>query len=132
MANEQEQIRRIVRELEGMTERVVAGVALEVHAELVEDTPVDTGWARANWVPNIGAPGPSSSDPTGSPGSARARAQAGVARLSAYRLSQGKVHVTNNVPYIEALNAGHSKQAPAGFVEAAVDRGIQQALRRLA
>ncbi len=29
--------------------------------------------------------------------------------------------VENNVEYIGALNRGHSKQAPAGFVEAAID-----------
>ena len=28
--------------------------------------------------------------------------------------------ITNDAPYIEALNGGHSKQAPAGFVEAEV------------
>lgn len=122
---------RIIRELEGLTERVVAGVALEVHAELVESTPVDTGWARANWVPNVGAPGDSSTAGQGEPGGAQAAQQAGVARVATYRLSQGQVHVTNNVPYIEALNAGHSQQAPAGFVEAAVERGIIQATRRL-
>ncbi|MDH7971042.1 hypothetical protein QH494_02515 [Sphingomonas sp. AR_OL41] len=29
--------------------------------------------------------------------------------------------IENNVEYIEALNAGHSKQAPAGYVENTID-----------
>lgn len=127
-----EQIRIIMGELEGLTEKVVAGTAMEVHAELVRDTPVDTGWARANWVPNIGSPGNSSDAQEGNVGQAGAAAQAGLARLASYRLSQGAVYVTNNVPYIEPLNAGHSLQAPAGFVEAAVERGLKQAIARLA
>jgi hypothetical protein len=34
----------------------------------------------------------------------------------------GVVEITNNVEYIAKLNDGHSAQAPAGFIEAAVDR----------
>lgn len=30
--------------------------------------------------------------------------------------------ITNAVPYIGELNRGHSKQAPAGFIEAVIDR----------
>ncbi|MXO94293.1 hypothetical protein GRI62_11870 [Erythrobacter arachoides] len=30
--------------------------------------------------------------------------------------------IFNNVEYINALNNGHSKQSPAGFVEAAIDK----------
>lgn len=31
-------------------------------------------------------------------------------------------HVQNSVPYIGRLNDGHSTQAPAGFIDAIVDR----------
>lgn len=30
--------------------------------------------------------------------------------------------ITNSVPYINRLNDGHSKQSPAGFIEAIVDK----------
>ena len=30
------------------------------------------------------------------------------------------VYISNNLEYIQALNEGHSQQAPAGFVEKAV------------
>lgn len=33
----------------------------------------------------------------------------------------GGMTVENQVPYIEALNTGHSKQAPAGFIEQVID-----------
>lgn len=34
----------------------------------------------------------------------------------------GQRHVQNSVPYIGELNNGHSNQAPAGFIEAIIDR----------
>ena len=46
----------------------------------------------------------------------------GPAVLGAYRLEDGPTFVTNNAAYIRRLNAGHSAQAPAGFVEAVVAR----------
>ena len=33
--------------------------------------------------------------------------------------------VANNVAYIRRLDAGHSKQAPAGFVRAALAKAVQ-------
>jgi hypothetical protein len=35
-----------------------------------------------------------------------------------------EVHISNNLPYIGALNDGHSKQAPADFVRLAVMDGL--------
>ena len=37
--------------------------------------------------------------------------------------------VENNVEYIGALNRGHSKQAPAGFVEAELDAALRRLTR---
>lgn len=132
MSDEERQIRIIVEELEGYTEKVVTGVALEIHAVLTEDTPLDTGWARANWVPAVGAPGDSSSEPKGNEAAAKAKATAGLVAVAGYKLRKGVVHVTNNVPYIEVLNSGSSAQAPADFVPRAIEKGIAAALRRLA
>lgn len=106
----------------------MAAIALQVLANLVASpsrggTPVDTGWARANWVPNIGEP---LTGVVGTREAVTAGAQAaGQAKLIRYKLGQGPIYLTNNVEYIKRLNAGHSKQAPAGFIQAAVARGIK-------
>ena len=50
------QVRAVIRSLERLSERVITKITLDVTANLIESTPVDTGWARANWVPQIGAP----------------------------------------------------------------------------
>lgn len=88
-------------------------------------TPVDTGHARANWVPAIGAPhsGEVADDSSH---------DAGVASVLAYALGQGPLFVSNSAPYINALNYGHSKQAPSMFIERCIDEALQTMKQQLA
>ena len=128
-ASETAQILAIGRGITQLTERSVRKITLDVHANLVEHTPVDTGWARANWVPRTGVP---LQAPVGQPGSggvaaAAAASSTGIAKVLSYALTQGKVFVTNNVPYIERLNNGYSRQEPAGFVQRAIRRAVARA-----
>lgn len=103
--------------LDRRIEQAVARIAVNVTHELVAITPVDTGWARANWIPAVGQP---------ARGTGTSRQAAGLAEVVAFRLEHGKAFVSNNVPYIRRLNAGHSKQAPAAFVEYAVAKGVAE------
>jgi hypothetical protein len=101
---------------------IVKATALEIDANLRASpdqggTPVDTGNARANWIPSIGQPHDGEVSGNGAH-------DAGVAQLARYQLSAGPVHITNAAPYIDALNHGSSKQAPALFVESAIDRAL--------
>lgn len=128
------EIRAIVTGLTRVTEKVITRLSFNVTANLIEDTPVDTGWARANWVPSIGvsydSPAVAPSDPGQVSGQAAAQ-QAAVAGLTGYKLRRGRVFISNNVPYIRRLNDGSSKQAPRGFVQAAIRRGIAQTGREV-
>ncbi len=128
----QNNIRVVLRGLKGFTERLVRVIVLDATANLIEDTPVDTGWARANWIPSIGAPPTSPAGETGSGepdvGAAGAAQQQGVAQIAVgYTLEQGNVSITNNVPYIRRLNEGSSSQAPAMFVQSAIARALNNA-----
>lgn len=128
-AYEDTQIRAVIQALKETTEKVVIRLSLNITANLIEDTPVDTGWARANWVPAIGASprAQASSQPTNSMvQNQAARQSAGQVGLLSYKLGQGSVFISNNVPYINRLNDGSSTQAASGFVQAAIRRGIQQ------
>jgi hypothetical protein len=114
---------RIAKGIEGY----VADVAKSIGEELVPTTPVKTGLARGNWRPSLRVPvsaATSLADPTG---------RATIARIASvgnqYRLGE-TMFITNHLPYIRSLNAGSSPQAPAGFVEAAVERGLEKATRR--
>jgi hypothetical protein len=129
MADERRQIRAVVRALEGVAERVVAKIVLDVTANLIETTPVDTGWARANWVPAIGAAYAADlrgvSPTIGAISGADVLQVAGqTAVATGYRIGQGSVFVSNNVPYITRLNDGSSSQAPAGFVQRAIAKAV--------
>ena len=124
-------VRGVIRVLEADAERRIKKLTLDVHANLVEMTPVDTGWARANWVPSISSPYPGGGQefPTrearaAAVGQGRSVQQAGTAAVLGYRLSMNAIYITNNVPYIEELNEGSSKKAPAGFVQYAIAQAI--------
>ena len=130
------QIQAIVRGLERVTERVVTKITLDVTANLIETTPVDTGWARANWIPAIGAPivrdltGVEATVQNASLGAGEQQ-QALVAVVTGYKLARGAVFVSNNVPYIIKLNDGFSRQAPSGFVQMAIRKAVTQDIKGL-
>ena len=118
----------VTKELQEHVEKLIKKVTLETTAELIEATPVDTGWARANWVPNI-------NERFDKTAGTRQNAERGTVDISAQQ--QGKIDVliryklpdtifvSNNVEYISALNDGHSLQAPAGFVQQSIAKAIQ-------
>lgn len=121
--------RRIEGLLRRAVELVIRKISLDVTANLIETTPVDTGWARANWVPSVGTPfeGTAGSREEAEGGQINPGPQvAGQAEILRYRLSDGSAFSSNNVPYILRLNDGSSAQAPAGFVEAAIDKALTQ------
>lgn len=119
-------------DLDRHTSELVQQLASEVHANLVEATPIDIGWARANWVPSVGAPvvtqpitAPESSDVQIQLG----RVSAAQAQILTYSIADGPVFIANNVPYIRRLDDGWSSQAPAGFVKAAIEQAVRSVAR---
>ena len=119
----------VMTQLKDFTEDVIKQVTLEVTAVLGEDTPVDTGWAQANWVPNIGS---SHTGTAGTKESVTATAkEEGIAKVLALYQLPDIVFVTNNVSYIERLNAGHSDQAPSGYIQVGILKAIQAVENRV-
>ena len=122
--------RNVINALERAVEQVMVRLSVNTTAELIERTPTDTGWARANWVPAIGTAFEGNAEDLSEearraavPGQA-AQQQSSTAALLGYRLEEGTVFIANNVPYIVFLNEGSSQQAPAGFVQDAIAAGI--------
>ncbi len=126
------QIRVVIGDLEAFATRIVKRIALNATANLIETTPVDTGWARANWVLEIGAPfrGTAGTREQAESGRIDASAQqSGIAAVATgYKLGP-EIFLSNNVPYITRLNEGSSAQAPAAFVQAAILRAVEQTVR---
>lgn len=125
-----DQLSFIIADLKKFTGKETLGLALDVQANLQEDTPRDTGWARANWVMSTGVPVDDPgiaqiTDPTPSQVIQASQRSAEAARgLSGYELKDGAIFTTNNVPYIIPLNEGHSPQAGAAFVQRSVGRAL--------
>lgn len=109
---------------------VVRKVALVADQAVVMATPVDTGRARSNWISEannsseqiIEAYTPGEQGNTAAANTQSALDQAEQV-ISGYRAGDS-LHLTNNLPYIQALNDGSSAQAPANFVEIAIQTAV--------
>lgn len=97
-------------------DKKVRTAALVVDAELAVTTPVDTGRARANWLPSLNVPSSKTVEPGG-------KEEINTA-LNSFKIGD-TVFITNNLPYIRRLNEGYSKQAPAGFVDSAILKAVR-------
>lgn len=94
-------------------EKAHRAVALEGLKGVVQMTPVDTGRARANWQVTQDEPATGVVDATDKPGATTIGAgSAKVGEAKPFSVT----YITNNLPYIEKLEDGHSKQAPAGML----------------
>lgn len=116
--------------------RVKWQAALAVDQAVVLGTPVDTGTARSNWVVSLDEPSDRTQEAytalADGDMSETANARAAMAQgagVIARALPEQDIHITNNLPYIVPLNEGSSAQAPAAFVEEAVDAGLGAARR---
>lgn len=90
----------------------VRGVYLAGLANVIQETPVDSGRARNNWFLSVDIPDDSVTTSTSS-GLATIRSL----RKMPLRVLDRKIYLSNNLPYIGALEyGGHSKQAPNGMV----------------
>lgn len=99
--------------------------AIQTGSSLIMNTPRDTGHARSNWLPSLNNPILSEID---------AKDYGGDATVSKLKAEAGKfssndksIHLTNNVPYINKLNQGHSdQQEDFGWMERIIEATIIQ------
>lgn len=134
------QTKKVIDDLEGFSSKLVTRLMLDLRANVIEETPVDTGWARANWLFGVGS---QPEDPGSVGGKDREALLARVAGRRAaaagteidvisYSIADGSVWLSNFVPYIVVLNEGHSSQAEPGWVQASIQKAIIENTRRAA
>lgn len=99
---------------------MVRQVALAADQAIVVGTPVDTGRARANWIAQIGSASDAVLPEPASPLGATQASLDNAENIIRGYLAGSSIHLTNNLPYIQRLNDGYSRQAPANFVENAI------------
>ena len=96
-------------------------IAFQALEGLVNATPVDKGRAQGNWQVSIGQP-VENALPLGATGEQALSKGGGVINSIPPFGPFVIIYLTNNVPYIRRLNAGHSGQAPPMFVEKVFER----------
>ena len=112
-------------------------IARSILQELVYNTPVDTSKLLSNWQIGIGSPYnvdlPAYS--VGSLGSTYLSSAADTLAIGNYRLSQRQIgepiYISNNAPYVREVDQGTSTRVGYHFIEPAVIRGKDNALRNL-
>lgn len=122
-------------------------IAIDSLRAVAAETPVDTGKARSNWRVSIGhtlqaaiqpfSPYPSRWKPPypsgGSKGeTANLDAAVNLAKMRLGGYKGGTIVIANNLPYINRLNHGHSKQSTPGWIERALGEVITSKSRKIA
>lgn len=95
-------INAFVKKTERKTLNIFRAVSYDVFGRIVVRTPVDTGRLRGNW------------------------------HISQVITLGERVFISNNLPYAEAIEDGHSKQAPMGMVKVTIaefDSIVNKAVR---
>ncbi len=107
----------------GLVRRIVQRVSLDcaeniiVGGKYAPGTPVDTGLARSSWHVQLNdrALPPARPHSVGAHVAWSGAVDKGTAALAGMGLGD-VAYILNNLPYIKALEYGHSKQAPRGMV----------------
>lgn len=95
------------------------GVTIALFGAVIQDTPVDTGRARANWRVSEGDPELKEIDRADKTGEV---AKGEILALVTKSEGDKPVFLANNLPYAEPLENGHSRQQPEGMVRKNVAR----------
>lgn len=100
-------------------------ISMALLSEIVQRSPVDTGRFRNNNVVSIGAADHSQLE--GNDKSGAAAIQRGSTVIASGK-PYSVIYIQNNLPYAEALENGHSQQAPAGIYGVSF-HGVTQAYK---
>ena len=100
-------------------------VVLETDQQVKTQSPVDTGRFRASWAIGENAIGNYDAGTGGPLSPVRINYAPGTERVG------NTYHVHNSLPYAESLANGHSRQAPAGWIDI-IARQMTNRARQLA
>ncbi len=135
---DQKQIKRITQQLKIVTEKIVVRLGVKATEFLFAETPVQSGFTRSSWRPQIGVPfitdlseevEESLEVRIALAATAANEQNAAKAALSGYKLEQGPIFITNNTPHISELNDSTARQKPIGFVQRARARAVTEGLQ---
>ena len=106
--------KKIESKIDRTLDQGIRATILELSTAIIKDTPAKTGLARGNWQASIGR-GATGEVSVVNKRSGEAKAIAEVNQKASVAVGD-LYYLTNNLPYIERLEYGWSKQAPGGMV----------------
>lgn len=127
-------IERREKELAKANSQRAVSFAQQIVIELATDTPVDTTEAISNWQVALNAPVATDIPPwmpgfNGSTYNYSRNATIAAAKRNLQGKTPGQsIFISNLAAHIIELNQGSSRQAPAGFIEAAILRARRKTL----
>ena len=126
LAQEAKRAQATAKQLRGKAWNVLRKVAFDTSGEVKRQMPIDVGRARAswgNWDDRITL-GHKRLKSNRIPASTQKQMAAATDKDSIWEESEDDLRVTqgSNLAYIEALNAGHSRQAPSGFLDVIAEK----------
>lgn len=124
-------VKKFAEKAEKDADAVISKICLDLLSDIVLNTPVDTGRARANWQCSIGSP--ASGEVSFSSDTGKGISAPAISAGSTYAITAGAAAVasaprnifwiSNNLPYINRLEFDQwSNQAPSGMVRLAINR----------
>ena len=96
-------------EMKAKANKAIRKAAIKTWSKIIRMTPVDTGRARGNWFIGLSVDSDINT-------SDNVRGSQYVNDKLPNNVLNDKVYLYNNLPYIGALEFGHSSQAPNGMV----------------
>lgn len=111
-------------ELKEIVEQTQKNLGVKILIPLIVQTPVDTGRAKANWIVTQNNSTDEVVDTPSNASSAQTSAMVTGTKEIQKTVAYSKTFIQNNLPYIEALNEGHSQQAPSKFVDIIVEKAV--------
>lgn len=109
------QFNKIIKNIEGETEKIVRGTLLSTTGRIIKRTPVDTGRLRANWQSSIDVAATGELKRT-----EESKATAEANRVIS-RVKIGKVfYMSNNLPYAAIIENGGPRRTPVGMMRISV------------
>lgn len=112
-----------LKDVDKFAEKTTRAAVFRATAKVKKATPVDTGAARNAWWTGYTPTYFDTAEPPDGKGESNPQAELNV--LKPLDKPQ-RIYVTNGVQYIQDLNEGNSKQAPAKFIESAFEEEFEE------
>lgn len=116
----------VFADLEDLVSRESRELMLRIDRRVVNETPVDTGSAKRNWIACVNqSPSNVITVPDGADANVeQLRAiEQGATAISGAR-GFDTIYINNNLPYIERLNNGYSEQQSARYIERIIEQEV--------